>query len=173
MNCPRCQMPLANPHEMYCPRCGFPLQPPSVALAGAPAVAAGPGWPQPPAWFAPDSSAPPSGNLTGPGPGAPSNAPFYPSQPYAPYAGFGAAAPGTIPLGKPAWAPAVPPKRRNYAVIAVVVLLLIALVAGGGATVYVVAHGQHGAVASGAANPTATPIYIPLIQDPLTSNAYG
>src|SRR5579859_1209822 len=168
---------------------------PSVPQTEAPFTP--PAYPPPPAYPTPVSPQMPMGSYPGYGM-PPSGGPFssgmpsspyppspYPPSPYPPsayppyppyppypvYPPYTFAAPGTVPLAPPAWAPAAPSKRRSYALVGLLVLLLVAVVAGGSAALYLVANGQHGATISIA--PTPTPGSITLLQDPLTYNAYG
>ena len=170
MNCPRCQLYIINPGEAFCPRCGYAFQlpqadTPTTASSGAEASYAPPTYPSPlpqpiSTGAFPGYGAPPSGSLYGPGMPPPAYRPYplYPAQP--PY---GVAAPVA--------------KGRNRALIGLLVALIVAVVAGSGALVYLVAAGQHGVGgnqgATAAATATATPEYIPLLNDPLTSNQYG
>lgn len=174
MNCPRCQMSIANPSEVFCPRCGYAFQPPQLdggdvasvpsGMQAAPPTYPGPISQQMPMGPFPGYGAPPSGSLYGSGPG------MLPP-PYPPY---GVPAPGTTPFAPPsAGAPAAPPKRRNYALVGLLVLLIVAVVAGSGAAIYMVAKGQHGPNSPTAAGPTATASYNVIFQDPLTSNVNG
>lgn len=178
MNCPRCQMPLANPDEAICPSCGYALRPsqseaPTTSMPtdvpAAPPMYLAPGSPQMPSGAYPGYGAPPSGSLYGHD--MPPPPPPYPPYPgYPPYPPYGVAAPSTIPLAPPAWAPAAAPMHRNNALVVLAIVLLIAVVAGGGGALFLVANGKHGPNISLVPTPTATRTEDIFFQDPLTTN---
>lgn len=191
MNCPRCQMLIANPDAAVCPHCGYALRPPeqpspSDALTpSAPQTAdapfAPPAYPAPippqmPMGPYPSYGAPPSGSLYNPEM-APYT-PYSPYQPYPMYPPYGAPVPATTPFALyPAWTPAPPaPPRRNGMLVSVIILLAVALIAASGAAVYLAIGQRSGPAAnvpSVAATATTTPTFSVIFQDPLTSNVNG